>query len=71
MLRAKNKKGIIVERDGTKYSRKSSAEQKSPKLRALQACIRVKSKGETANSREEWQSMFSKFSKKCKEELKL
>lgn len=70
-LREKNEKGLLTDREGTKYSRKSGADQNSPKLRALQACIKVRTKGKSADSRKEWQEMFSRASKKCKEEVEL
>lgn len=71
MLREKNGKGIVVDRDGSEYSRKASADQSSPKVKALQGCIRENSQGLTAGSREEYQDMFKRIVKNCKEEVSL
>lgn len=69
MVRHKNGKGILVNRDGTIYSRKASADQKSPKLKALQACVSNKTEGVNANSREEYRKIFTRASKECQEEV--
>lgn len=71
MLREKNSRGIVVDRDDTQYSRKASADQSSPKVKALQGCIRENSQGLRANSREEYQDMFKRIVKNCKEEVSI
>lgn len=68
-IRSKDGKGILVERDGTKYTRKASAEQRSPKVKAIQGCIKAKTEGKSAESREEWQEIFKEKAKECKEEI--
>lgn len=70
-LRVKDGKGIVTEREGTRFSRIATAEHKSPRVKALQGCVADRTKGKSADDREGWQQTFSKASKECKEELKL
>lgn len=70
-IRAKEGRGILVERDGVKFTRKASADQRSPRVKAHQACVRVKAEGESAENRKDWQERFKQINKECKRELKL
>lgn len=71
MIREKDGEGILVERDGTKYTRKASADHRSAKVRAMQGCVKSKTEGLSAGSREDWQDIFSEKVQECKVELEL
>lgn len=70
-LKEKNGKGIVTDREGTRFSRKASAEQKSPRLKAFQACMRDKTEGVSKGSRSEYQDFFKEKSRECKDEVSL